>query len=344
MKTIRLIISIIIPLLFQGCTDIFNENLGDVNEVKHDESVLKGTVYKDKNGLYYTYIMYPENKIYVMVTEDVKKTNYSKLADDLTIPEKITTPGGISYKVIAIDSDAFKNCKSIKRVKLSNVITEVYDSAFMNSSIQEIVFSTSVRQISKKCFYGCNNLKTIDIPSSVSLISDMAFNNCANLETVTIGNSPQLQFDMPAFANCPNFTTLNFNARTSFCFGSTPNFPSLKNLNIGTNNSYIEVVSKNTFFDCTNLTTLTIGSNVNSIERNAFERSVNIQKVYCRAYNPPSIDDFAFNLIYYNPTHQWIMYKENGEDKETTLIVPKSTIMVYRAAPGWRHFFTITEE
>lgn len=341
MKTIRLIISIIIPLLFLGCSDIFNENLGDVNEVKHDESVLKGTVYKDKNGLYYTYIMYPENKIYVMVTVDVKKTNYSKLAEDLTIPEKITTPEGITYKVIAIANGAFKNCKSIKKVKLSNVITEVYDSAFMNSSIQEIVFSESIRQISKKCFYGCNNLKTFVIPSYITRISDMAFNDCANLETVTIENSGQLIIDMPAFANCPSFTTLNYNTNQIFLYGSTPFFPNLETLNIGNNVSFI---SKNTFIDCLNLTTVTIGTNVYSIQKQTFSKSKNIQKVYCKAYTPPIIDEETWNLTYFTPTQRWITYNENGLDKKTTLTVPKGTFKLYATAQGWKNFYTIIEE
>lgn len=341
MKTIRLIISIIMPLLFLGCSDFFNENLGDVVNVNHDESVLKGTVYKDKNGLYYTYILNYDHQIYFMVTKDVKKTNYSHLAKDLTIPEKITTPDGVSLKVIAIDNGAFKNCKSIEKVKLSNVITEVYDSAFMNSSIQEIVFNTSVRQISKKCFYGCNNLKTFVIPTYITLISDMAFNDCANLETVTIESSSQLQIDMPAFANCPSFTTLNFNTNQVFLFGSTPFFPNLETLNIGSNVSFI---SKNTFIDCLNLTTVTIGANVYSIQKQTFSKCKNIQKVYCKAYIPPIIDEEVWSLTYFTPTQQWITYNENGLDKKTTLTVPKGTSKLYATAQGWKNFYTIIEE
>ena len=104
--------------------------------------------------------VYTVNKTGSTVT--LKKTR-SRSIVTATIPSKVKA-NGRTYKVTAIGSGAFKNCRNLKQVTISGNIYTIGSSAFQ----------------------GCSSLRTLKIGSRVSTIGSKAFYDCKALTSVTI--------------------------------------------------------------------------------------------------------------------------------------------------------------
>lgn len=337
---------LLITLIFTniGCDEKTPINLGNVISIEYKDASIKydgkGEVFLDKNGLYYIYCWFSD-RLSIAVIKDIKNKNYSNLPEEIIIPKTITTPGGNTYNVEIIDINAFRDCKSIKRIKISDKTVIIADSAFYKSSLKEIDFGNSVEEISKMSFYGCDSLKIVVIPKSVRSIDENAFSNCKNLESVTIGNSNQLSMRMPVFSNCPKFITLNYDANKCYLFGTRPCFPNIKSLIIGDN---AITIPHGLFTDCVYLTYLKIGACVSNIEDYAFWGCRILEGVHCKANIPPRLGLFTWHTTYYNPIYQWVTYDKNGVEKPTVLYVPFGMTASYMSEKGWDKFYTVIEE
>lgn len=80
----------------------------------------------------------------------------------LTIPEYIA-----GYKVTAIGRSAFSDCRSLRKVVISEGITS----------------------IGEKAFYNCQGLMAAVIPASVSSVGDSAFRGCSALSDITFNGA-----------------------------------------------------------------------------------------------------------------------------------------------------------
>ena len=82
----------------------------------------------------------------------------------------------------------------------------------------------------------------------------------------------------------------------------------------------VEAIGEWAFYDCS-LQTITIGKNVKSIGRNAFDRyyssRYSIDTIYVKAVEPPSYD---------------------GPIYCTRIYVPNESVYKYRTAQGWRGY------
>jgi hypothetical protein len=297
----------------------------------------------DKNGLYYSFTFYLSNNLCVSVDGDIKNTNYTHLAEDITIPETITTHDGNTYEVIAISNNAFRGCTRIKRVKVSDKTKIIGDSAFYKSSLTDITIGSSIEQISKGSFAECNSLETVVIPNSVIHVCENAFSGCANLTTLTIGKAVQI-IDFPNFSGCNKLATINFNATKCVFFGSLrpPLFPSaFTTLNIGS-----EVQSIPAYFccSCSGLASVTIGHSVTSIGQHAFFNCSSLASLHCKAFTPPALDDEIWSTHYFNPENHWINYYDGDLEKFSVLSVPFGTKLAYQSTKGWDSFYTVVEE
>lgn len=106
------------------------------------------------------YNVYTVNKTGSTVT--LKKPR-SRSIVTAKIPSTVKA-GGKTYKVTAIASGAFKNCKNLKQITISGNISSIGSAAFQ----------------------GCSTLRTVKIGSKVSSIGSKAFYDCKALTSVTI--------------------------------------------------------------------------------------------------------------------------------------------------------------
>lgn len=111
---------------------------------------------------------------------EVKITGYIGSDLEIVIPDTIedrpvTAIGGsafenydlvsvtLSNNIRDINSRAFRWCKNLKIVNLSNNLEYIGSGAFLECDIENIVIPDSVESIGDSAFYGCSNLKTVSM-------------------------------------------------------------------------------------------------------------------------------------------------------------------------------------
>ncbi len=133
--------------------------------------------------------------VYRVISVETKggTVEYIKSLDNKTanisIPSTVEIDG-ISYKVISIAANAFKNNKKITKVIIGNNVTS----------------------IGKNSFSGCSKLKTLTIGNNVALIGDNAFSNCTSLKKVTIPVKVK-KIGKQAFYGCKKLKTIKINTK-----------------------------------------------------------------------------------------------------------------------------------
>lgn len=172
-----------------------------------------------------------------------------------------------------LKDNAFNGNKKIKKVVLTNKVTEIPDYAFYNSSIEEI-----------------------EIPASVGSIGQYAFHNCNALTKVTFLTEPGTEpgtettnvdkFDMYAFGNCANLAGIDIPSSVTsignYCFTGS----GIREITIPEG---CETLNTSTFANCLNLEKVTILSDNVTIGRSAFEGCVKLKTIATSNKNEPNI-------------------------------------------------------
>ena len=132
--------------------------------------------------------------------------------------------------------------------------------------------SYKVTGIGNDAFNGCTGLTSVKIPNSVTSIGECAFYQCTGLASVEIPNSVKSIGDN-AFSGCSGLTTINWNAVNVISYPYYSNnhpFNNCTNLSTVVFGEDVETIPSSAFVICTSLTSLTIGNSVTSIGDNAF--------------------------------------------------------------------------
>ena len=223
----------------------------------------------------------------------------------LTIPNSVTSLG----------YSAFARCSGLIELSLPNSLTTIGMFAFYGcSSLLSVTIPNSVTTIEEHAFFGCGGLKEVTIPNSVLSIEYGAFCDCVGLKEVVIPNSVT-NIGSFAFGDLPNLTEVTIPASVtemgSFAFGQCYNLKKvifedgetpllvdggfwhctgLKEVYLGRSLCDTESVS---FGACYSLSSLTIGSSVDSIGENVFSHSI-LTNIVVNAEVPPVISENSF--------------------------------------------------
>lgn len=172
--------------------------------------------------------------------------------DELVIPNNID---GVSVKVIG--NGAFEGCKGVKKIIISEGITEIHGSAFKNcASLENIIFPATLQEIGYGAFKGCEQLKEINLPNSIQTISADCFSECRALKNVLLPDS------------------LEAIGKSAFYFAG------LTEINIPAS---VKIIEDRAFCGCGRLVQVLLHEGLNSIGNSAFKfcdalRSITIPK------------------------------------------------------------------
>ena len=90
-------------------------------------------------------------------------------------------------KVNSMGADCFMGCAELKKVNLSDGITELIGASFAKcSNLRTINMPKELKSIGDRCFFGDKNLSGIKLPETLESIGEMAFYGCTSLESVYI--------------------------------------------------------------------------------------------------------------------------------------------------------------
>ena len=215
---------------------------------------------------------------------------------------KTDTSFTIPVGVTSIGSSAFYNCTSLTNVTIPDSITSIGDWAFRGcTSLTSVTIPDSVTSIGGWAFYGCTNITSVTIPDIVTGIGNGAFKNCSALKSLVIGNgvttlpegllsgcSSLESLTIPFVGVSKSATSASSSTLFGYIFGEssyTGGVATKQHFGSASSYSYttyyipsslksVTVTGGNihygSFYNCSNLTSVTIGNSVTSIGEVAF--------------------------------------------------------------------------
>ncbi len=113
----------------------------------------------------------------------------------------------LSDEILVIESNAFQNCKNIKKFKLPKSLKEIGSSAFERCTMEAIAVPNSVEKIGMFAFQNCTNLNNFSIPDAVEEIPTWMLAYCDSLEYLYIHKNVK-SIDSYAFTHAKKLNTI----------------------------------------------------------------------------------------------------------------------------------------
>ena len=226
-----------------------------------------------------------------------------KSLTSITIPASVTN----------ISLYAFPFCSGLKNINVAKgnpkyhsngncLIETASKTLVLGCQTSVIPTNGSVTKIGDVSFWGCESLTNISIPDCITSIGIGAFVYCKGLTSITIPASVTSIAADNAFFGCSGLTSITVaNGNEKYrsdgnCLIDTES----KTLMSGCKNSIIPSdgsvtsIGRNAFYDCTELTSITIPDSVTSIGNNAFSGCKGLTSVTI-GESVTSIGDGAFS-------------------------------------------------
>ncbi len=212
-----------------------------------------------------------------------------------------------------------------EEIEIKDGTVLIGDKVFYNDKkLVSVNIPYSVKIIGADTFAGCTKLRFFNIPESVEVIGDRAFYGCTNLTSFNIPNSV-INIGIAAFQN------------TAWWNEQQDGLIYLDNCLLGYKSTIVGeiVVKENTrvigaraFYDCSNITSITIPHSVTHIGDNVVEFCLGLTQIVSNAANPPTVEENAFfGCIMSN----------------IVLKVPKGSLNAYQSVSEWSAFEKMEE-
>lgn len=220
---------------------------------------------------------------------------------NIVIPEK---KEGDQYEDIRIGWDVFKDCSSLKSIRLSKSVTEfetdfygcdsltsivvdpeneTYDSRngcnavihtaanYMVAACQTTVIPGDVTGVSG--FSGCKGITEITIPNGVTRIGDFA--DCSNLKSIYLPDSVT-NMEGAVFMGCSSLISVRLPKGITEMNGTFKDCSSLESIEIPES---VTEIGNDTFTGCSSLRSIFIPKNVTSIPGNIFAGCSSLESI-----------------------------------------------------------------
>lgn len=136
-------------------------------------------------------------------------------------------------------------------------------------------FQNEVKNIGRKMFLGCSDLKSVILPNSVTYIYEKAFDSCSALESVVIPNHVTT-IEQTAFNQCKSLKSITIPNITTIEDYTFLACSSLENIVIPNS---VTVIGYGAFSECSSLKHITIPDNVTEIESSGFYNCSKLQSI-----------------------------------------------------------------
>ncbi len=177
-----------------------------------------------------------------------------------------------------IGRGAFSGCESLTTVVLGSDIRVIEDYTFYKcSSLFSITLPSRLLSIGRSAFYNCELLNGIDLTdSTVTKIGDYAFFGCTNMKDVQLGDTVE-QIGNYAFYNCVSVTSLVIpGSLQTIGTRAFSNWEMLETLEIGFG---ITEIADWAFSASDSLKSIIIPDSVHTIGNYAFYNSKNVEQL-----------------------------------------------------------------
>ena len=203
---------------------------------------------------------------------------------------QINNPLAVAY----IDNTVFTGCSSIEELDIAgdNNLTIPTNLLSERESLKKLTLRDGVVEISHSAFIKCSNLETIDIGSDVTRIGDGAFRYSTGLKEIIY------RATNCTYAGWPFYDSGTAGVEIDLTIGTNvKRIPKqlfwikngIKSVEIPDG---VEVVEEQAFYDCKELTSLSIG-NVQTLEKNAFYNCSAVNSIYYNAASASNMEAYT---------------------------------------------------
>lgn len=203
------------------------------------------------------------------------------------------------------------------------------------TSLNSIVFPTTLTSIDYMAFTSCSSLKAVNFPPALLSIYNAAFSQCINLSDIYIPSTIRNIWPK-AFIGCNgpfnvDINNLYYSSIDGILFSKNKTTLlqcpiNLKSYDIP---SSVNLIENSSFYNCIYLTSVTIPASVTSIGENAFWNCSGLNTIYSLSIKPVILKS---------------SYHFTGMNKSTCkLFVPVGSKQLYQTALYWKDFTNIVE-
>ena len=175
-----------------------------------------------------------------------------------------------------IGEHAFDYCDAMTNLTISASITNISNYAFSScSALTSVVLPEGICQLSVGAFQDCRNLASVKTPSTVTMIDSYAFNNCVKLTKVFIDDLSawcRIKFVKNSVDPGHDFANPLDCAKAALVL----NGKEIRDLVIPED---VFEIKNHAFYNCTNLTSVTMHNGVTNIGKSAFYNCSGITNV-----------------------------------------------------------------
>ncbi|WP_418755896.1 leucine-rich repeat protein [Eubacterium ventriosum] len=211
---------------------------------------------------------------------------------------------------------------NIKSIIIEDGVTSIGKNMFYCcNGLKYVIIPESMVSINDYAFYGCDKLTSITIPDSLTSIGNYAFSGCERLENIMIGSGLK-DIGIYAFKDCDGIINISYNVPK--VFSNVFNGCNVSSVFLGNN---VVSIEKNAFNNCSNLNKIHISKNVTEIEKGAFAGCANLTTVEYSG-NQSDWNEIYIGTDNENLTNATINYNNNAPTpKPTPIPITKATII-----------------
>lgn len=196
-----------------------------------------------------------------------------------TTLKKVILPKTIQY----IKQDAFSNSTSLKNVYFYKKcdLLSIDSNAFKEcDSLKGMGFPSSIKTIGDYAFYGCDSLSSVVLPENLTSLGENSFSNCKSLVNVTINSHLDKLYNCFSDLESLEYVYLT---KGAFSIKDFTNCPRLETVILG--NDVTEIL-EGSFSNC-GIKKIYIPDSVVTFEEGAFKKCPSDMIIYCGAKSKP---------------------------------------------------------
>lgn len=271
--------------------------------------------------------------------------------------------------VKSIAANTFYN-KKVTRVVINEGLISIGELAFFNSSVQEIVFPTTLETLEEDIFYYCENLKIVDLsqtkltvlpassfclsgieeitlPSTLKEIGTQAFLGTSKLKKVNVPANVK-QIGKEAFRESGIVTITLPNSITKIAgnaFYLCPELTEVKTDGPASNDNSDSIIEPYCFEGCPKLTIFEIPQSIRILGQGLIGGNTkvthltiprNVTQINFSAFNNTNIKEVRVEAT--TPPHVPVPIWYGFPDDVNVIRVPAESVERYKAAHGWKDF------
>ena len=145
------------------------------------------------------------------ITQDGKTYKVTSIADFALRSSEITSLK-IGANLKEIPDNAFKNCKQLVTVEMTDNTTAIGENAFDEcEALQSVKMSKGLVSLGRSAFYTAAALTSIELPDGLEKIDEYAFYGCKSLKSISLGNGVKTIMKN-SFDLCSSLESISFPA------------------------------------------------------------------------------------------------------------------------------------